>query len=144
VFAPRIPVQVVDVPASEGARAARRWKAIAGEVIGRWADLWEKQAAEEFAAMYAPDFRPEGRLAARDWLERRTRVMKMARFIEVEAEIASVREKDGVVTVEFWQRYASNAFRSRVMKSVDLVEVGGRWLIRGERVVLKAGGAAHA
>ena len=61
--------------------------------------------------------------------------MAQARSIEVSLEITSVRVSATGATLKFWQRYRSPTFRSRVLKSIDLVKHQGAWKIRTERVV---------
>ena len=61
--------------------------------------------------------------------------MTRAPSIKVGVEVVKVEEKDGKATVRFWQHYDSKTFKSRVMKSLELVKVDGDWRIRRERLI---------
>lgn len=142
-IAPEVAVQTVDVgaaiKAAAGDDAAAESLAEVRETLDRWAASWSARDTEAYNALYDAGFKPENGMATRDWLDRRTAVIKQARHIDVEVKIVTIRQRNSAVSVDFWQRYTSNSFKSRVLKSVDLVRSGDRWLIRAERVVMKGG-----
>ena len=107
------------------------------DFLNGWASAWAARDVEAYLRLYAADFvAPDGMRAAA-WQARRAGIMKQAGNIEVALEITSVRVAVEHATLTFWQRYRSPAFRSRVLKSIDLVKQRGSWKIRAERVVAK-------
>ena len=102
-----------------------------------WADLWSAKNADAFFGLYAKDFWPTYGDAKSfgDFEHQRRSVMTRAPSIKVGVEVVKVEEKDGKATVRFWQHYDSKTFKSRVMKSLELVKVDGDWRIRRERLI---------
>lgn len=102
-----------------------------------WADLWSAKSADAFFGLYAKDFWPTYGDAKSfgDFEHQRRSVMARAPAIKVGIEVVKIEEKDGKATVRFWQHYNSKTFKSRVMKSLELVKVDGDWRIRRERLI---------
>ena len=70
-----------------------------------------------------------------DFEQQRRSVMLRPGDIKVGVEVVKVDEKGDKATVRFWQNYESKSFKSRVMKSLELVKVDGDWKIRRERLI---------
>lgn len=102
-----------------------------------WADLWSAKNADAFFGLYAKDFWPTYGDAKSfgDFEHLRRSVMTRAPAIKVGIEVVKVEAKDDKATVRFWQNYQSKTFKSRVMKSLELVKVDGDWKIRRERLI---------
>lgn len=102
-----------------------------------WADLWSAKNADAFFGLYAKDFWPTYGEAKslEDFKHLRRNVMTRAPAIKVGIEVVKVEAKDDRATVRFWQNYQSKTFKSRVMKSLELVKVDGDWKIRRERLI---------
>ena len=113
--------------------------AIARTALTEWAALWSKKDIEAYFNLYDPKFKPQDNLKAKEWRDRRAHVIQLAKIIAVDVDIDSVRVQNGILTVQFWQRYSSNTFKSRVLKGMDLVRNGDRWQIRAERRILAKG-----
>lgn len=102
-----------------------------------WADLWSAKNADAFFNLYAKDFWPTYGDAKSfgDFEHQRRNVMTRAPSIKVGIEVVKIDTKDDKATVRFWQNYESKSFKSRVMKSLELVKVDGDWKIRRERLI---------
>ena len=102
-----------------------------------WADLWTAKNADAYFSLYAKDFWPTYGDAKSfgDFEHQRRSVMTRAPAIKVGVEVVKVDAKDDKATVRFWQSYESKSFKSRVMKSLELVKVDGDWKIRRERLI---------
>lgn len=102
-----------------------------------WADLWSAKNADAFFGLYAKDFWPTYGDAKSfgDFEHQRRNVMTRAPAIKVGVEVVKIDAKDDKATVRFWQNYESKTFKSRVMKSLELVKVDGDWKIRRERLI---------
>lgn len=102
-----------------------------------WADLWSAKNADAFFGLYAKDFWPTYGDAKSfgDFEHLRRNVMTRPSAIKVGVEVVKIDAKDDKATVRFWQNYESKTFKSRVMKSLELVKVDGDWKIRRERLI---------
>jgi len=105
------------------------------EFLNTWASAWAARDVQTYFRLYAADFVVPDGLRAATWQARRAAIMTQASNIEISLEITSVLVSAKRASLRFWQRYRSPTFRSRVLKSVDLVKHQGTWKIRAERVV---------
>lgn len=106
------------------------------EIEGRlksWAAAWSARDYAAYSAFYAPSFTPDGGLSRDEWAQlRRSRIATRA-DISVEIQDFKVRmEGNDRAFAEFRQVYSSNAFRDTTQKTLELVRVGGKWLINRE------------
>ncbi|MGA8006705.1 MAG: tetratricopeptide repeat protein [Burkholderiales bacterium] len=108
-----------------------------GEVLAAvqaWAKAWSSQNVDVYLAHYAPDFKtPHGE--PRDAWEnlRRSRVAG-PKSIAVEIKSPKVtHEGDTAARVTFHQIYRSDRFSGSSVKTLDMVKIDGRWLIRQEQ-----------
>ena len=105
------------------------------EFLNTWANAWAARDVKTYFRLYAADFVAPDGVRAAIWQARRAAIMTQASDIEVSLEIMSVHVSAEHASLRFWQRYRSPTFRSRVLKSIDLVKHQGAWKIRAERVV---------
>ena len=107
-----------------------------GFLIG-WANMWSNKSADDFFGLYAKDFWPTygDTKSFGDFAQVRRNVMVRSPAIKVGVEVVKIVEKDDKATIRFWQNYQSASFKSRVMKSLELVKVDGDWKIRRERLI---------
>lgn len=111
----------------------------AGEIEGRvksWAAAWSARDYSAYSGFYAPSFTPDGGLSREDWAQlRRSRISARA-DINVEIQDLKVRmDGNDRAFAEFRQVYSSNAFRDTTQKSLEMIRVGGKWLINRESSV---------
>ena len=109
-----------------------------GEVLAAvqaWAKAWSSQNADVYLAHYAPDFKtPRGEPRGAWENLRRSRVVG-PKSITVEIRSPKVtREGDAAARVTFRQIYRSDRFSGSSDKTLEMVKIDGRWLIRQEQV----------
>lgn len=107
----------------------------AEEFVLGWARLWSEKNGDAYFALYAKDFQPNNGEKASAWMGTRSNIMSRPGEIKVAIEGAKVTEKGDKVTIQFWQTYRSPTFRSRVLKSLELIRAESGWKIRKERVI---------
>ena len=103
--------------------------------VDAWARAWSSQDVDTYLAYYAPDFKtPHGQPRSAWEKLRRSRVAG-PKSIAVEIKSPEVtREGDTAARVTFHQIYRSDRFSGSSSKTLDMVKIEGRWLIRQERV----------
>ncbi|HLO64252.1 MAG TPA: hypothetical protein VK165_14945, partial [Azonexus sp.] len=89
-----------------------------------------------YTGFYAPSFTPDGGLSREDWAQlRRSRISPRA-DISVEIQDLKIRmDGNDRAFAEFRQVYSSNAFRDTTQKTLEMIRVGGKWLINRESSV---------
>lgn len=109
----------------------------AEQFVAGWANLWSEKKADSYFKLYANDFWPTygQNQSASVWESLRRDVMTRPGAIKVGVELVKVVEKEDKAVVRFWQTYESKSFRSRVLKSLELVKADGDWKIRRERLI---------
>ena len=104
--------------------------------VKSWAAAWSARDYAAYSGFYAPTFTPDGGLSREDWAQlRRSRIATRGE-ISVDVQDLKVR-LDGAdrAFVEFRQVYQSNTFRDTTQKSLEMIRVGGKWLINRESSV---------
>ena len=110
-----------------------------GEVQSRvkgWAAAWAAKDYNAYSAFYAPTFTPDGGLSREDWAQLRRSRISSRESINVELQDVKVR-MDGPdrAQVDFRQIYQSNRYSDTTQKSLEMINVGGKWLINRESSV---------
>ena len=102
--------------------------------VDAWASAWSSQDADAYLAHYAPDFKtPRGEKRSAWEKERRSRITG-PKSIAVKIKSPKVtRESDTAARVTFHQIYRSDRFSGSSDKTLEMVKIDGRWLIRQER-----------
>ncbi len=127
----RTPVVVVNGAswASPEAVAAERRAVL--DSLERWRQDWESRDTDRYLDHYAADFETEGMKLERFAAHKR-RVNQGKRFIRVglsQIAVYGYPGEDGLVLVEFLQRYESDSFRSERRKQQFWRRTGDRWRI---------------
>jgi tetratricopeptide (TPR) repeat protein len=102
--------------------------------IDAWAKAWSAKDAKAYLATYAPDFEPPSGLTRAAWEKKRTEQIQASRSIEVDVKIQSITVSGNQATAVFRQAYKSDDLKSNNRKTLKLVKVADKWLIRQERV----------
>jgi hypothetical protein len=134
VGASTTPIMVTDTAEqSSGAISSNS----AEQFVAGWANLWSEKKADSYFKLYANDFWPTygQNQNVSVWESLRRDVMTRPGAIKVGVELVKVVEKEDKAVVRFWQTYESKSFRSRVLKSLELVKADGDWKIRRERLI---------
>jgi tetratricopeptide (TPR) repeat protein len=120
-------------PATAAAPAVAAGSEPVVRMLNAWAAAWASRDVDAYLSHYAADFRPDGGLTLPEWqAQRRARIGK-ATSIDVEVLNPEVTKLDGArVSVTFTQDYRSETIADKVVKVVELVQVGGVWKISRE------------
>lgn len=104
--------------------------------VKSWAAAWSARDYPAYTGFYAPTFTPDGGLSREDWAQfRRNRISPRA-DISVEIQDLKIRmDGNDRAFAEFRQVYSSNAFSDTTQKTLELIKVGGKWLINRESSV---------
>jgi tetratricopeptide (TPR) repeat protein len=125
---------------TETAKAAATKPAASGEeaqvtaAIQEWARTWAAKDVKGYLAHYAPDFEAPGGESREAWAKARTERIEKPKSIEVNAQVKSVKVSGNEATAVIRQTYKSDALKSSNTKTLKLVKVGDKWLIKQERV----------
>ena len=104
--------------------------------VKSWAAAWSAKSYSDYAGFYAPTFTPDGGLSREDWAQLRRGRISTRDNIRVEVQDLKVR-MDGKdrAFVDFRQIYQSNQYRDTTQKTLEMILVGGKWLINRESSV---------
>ncbi len=104
------------------------------DMLAAWAEAWSAQQVDAYLSFYAGSYQPAGDMTAARWRELRRDRITGPRLIEVEIADLEVRRVDTRrARASFLQTYASDRYRDRTRKILDLVLEDGRWKILRER-----------
>ena len=120
--------------AAKPAPAASGEEAAVSSAIDGWAKAWASKDVKGYLAHYAPDFAPPGGASRDAWAKERAERIEKPKSIEVNAQVKSVKVSGNEATAVIRQIYRSDALKSSNTKTLKLVKVGDKWLIKQERV----------
>ena len=108
--------------------------------IKSWAAAWSARDYVAYTGFYAPTFTPDGGLSREDWAQLRRSRIAPREAISVEIRDLKIRlDGAGRAFAEFRQVYQSKAYSDTTQKTLELIRVGGKWLINRESSVPCAG-----
>jgi murein L,D-transpeptidase YafK len=98
-----------------------------------WAEAWARKDVKTYLAHYSKKFQVPGGLGRKAWsAQRKRRILKPA-VIEIEISNISVEKKGAAgARVRFDQRYQSDVYVDRVLKTLDLRWENDMWKIYRE------------
>ena len=107
------------------------------QVIGAvetWARAWSAKDVAGYLAAYAPSFKTPSGEPREEWAALRKQRVSAPKSITIGIDSPEVKvEADDKVSVNFKQTYRSDIVTSSVSsKTLEMVRVGGRWLIQRE------------
>ncbi len=103
--------------------------------VEAWASAWSRRDVDAYLAHYAPNFKTPRGEPRGAWEKLRRSRLAGPKSIAVEIKSPKVtRETDAAARVMFHQDYRSDRFSGTSDKTLDMVKIDGRWLIRQERV----------
>ena len=131
-----VAVAAEKAPASETApKAAPDPRTEVLATVDAWARAWSSQDVDAYLAHYAPDFKPPHGQPRSAWEKLRRSRVAGPKSIALEIKSPEVtREGDEAARVTFHQIYRSDRFSGSSNKTLEMVKIDGRWLIRQERV----------
>lgn len=105
------------------------------DAVNAWADAWAAQNVDRYLGSYAKDFKTPGGESRKEWEStRRDRVSRPAKISVNLQNIAVKMESQTSAKVTFRQVYKATGLDANSNKTLNLVKVGSRWLIKQERV----------
>jgi len=111
--------------------------------VKAWATSWMGKDYASYMALYAPSFTPDGGMNREDWAQLRKSRLAGGQAINVDVQDLKVRlDGNERAFAEFRQVYQSNMYRDSTQKTLEMIKVGGKWLINRESSIPCNGGAA--
>jgi tetratricopeptide (TPR) repeat protein len=101
--------------------------------IRGWADAWSSKDALGYLSYYSTDFETPDKLTRADWEAQRKTRIESPTSISVNVKISKISIIGNEATAVFQQKYKSDRFSSDNTKTLKLVRIGDRWMIRSER-----------
>ncbi|TMH28236.1 MAG: tetratricopeptide repeat protein [Betaproteobacteria bacterium] len=104
------------------------------QAVNGWAQAWSKQDVDGYLGYYAKDFQTPGGEARDDWEKTRRTRISGAKSIQVGIDSPNVTmHSPEQASVSFRQTYRSDKLNTKSRKTLELVKLDGRWLIREEK-----------
>jgi tetratricopeptide (TPR) repeat protein len=104
------------------------------KTVNGWAQAWSKKDVNAYLSYYAKDFKTPAGEKRSDWEDTRRSRIAGAKTIAVAVESPKVTMKGPQqASVSFRQTYRSDKLNTRSRKTLELVQMDGRWLIREEK-----------
>ena len=104
------------------------------QAVNGWAQAWSKQDVDGYLGYYAKDFQTPGGEARDAWEKTRRTRISGAKSIEVGIDSPNVTmHSPEQASVSFRQTYRSDKLNTKSRKTLELVKLDGRWLIREEK-----------
>jgi tetratricopeptide (TPR) repeat protein len=122
------PAKPATPPAPTSAPAAGI--ADAQTAVQAWASAWSRKDVDGYLAAYTPEF--SGGKSRKAWEEERRARIVGKRSISVVLSDIETRMQGNKAIVQFRQQYTADALKVSSRKTLELVNVGGRWLIQKE------------
>lgn len=130
---PLAPVVVPPVAAVQKAPEADATSDVMKAVNG-WAQAWSKKDVNGYLSHYAKDFKTPAGESRGDWENTRRARIGGAKSISVGVESPKVTMKGPQeARVSFRQTYRSDKLKTRSLKTLELVQMDGKWLIKEEK-----------
>lgn len=106
--------------------------------LQRWTKAWSEQSVEQYFQSYVADMTAPSYLSHRKWRAWRQDRLTRPKTISVEIdrlEVVLNTEAKDQATATFIQHYQTDTFSDKVIKTLRLVNVDGRWLISQEKSI---------
>jgi len=132
--APKEPAKVAAVAPTAPAKPAADASADVLKAVNGWAQAWSNKDSNAYLAYYAKDFKTPGGESRGEWEKVRRERIAAPRSISVAIESPNVTMRGPEqASVTFRQTYKSDKLTSKTRKTLELVKVDNRWLIRDEK-----------
>jgi tetratricopeptide (TPR) repeat protein len=132
--APKEPAKVAAVAPTPAAKPAADASADVLKAVNGWAQAWSKKDASGYLGYYARDFKTPAGESRGAWEKTRRERIAAAKSISVAVESPKVTMRGAEqASVSFRQTYKSDKLTSKNRKTLELVKVDNRWLIKEEK-----------
>jgi tetratricopeptide (TPR) repeat protein len=122
-----------NAPAITAATASESAETQISAAIRGWAEAWSSKDVLGYLSYYSTDFETPDKLTRADWEAQRKARIESPASISVNVKISKISIIGNEATAVFQQKYKSDRFSSDNTKTIKLVRVGDRWMIRSER-----------
>ena len=117
------------IPATPGDGAEAQISA----AIRSWAEAWSNKDVLGYLSFYSTDFDTPDKMTRADWEAQRKLRIDSPTSINVAVTIQKIAINGNEATAVFQQKYKSDKLASNNVKTVQLIKVSDRWMIRSER-----------
>jgi adhesin transport system outer membrane protein len=101
--------------------------------VKSWAAAWSARDYATYSSFYAPTFTPDGGLSREDWAQLRRGRIAARGDIHVHVQDLKVRmDGNDRAFADFRQDYQSKGYSDVTQKTLEMIRVGGKWLINRE------------
>lgn len=108
--------------------------------VKSWAAAWSARDYSAYTGFYAPTFTPDGGLSREDWAQLRRSRIATRGDINIDVQDLKVRmDGNDRAFAEFRQTYQSSSYSDTTQKTLEMIRVGGKWLINRESSAVCAG-----
>ncbi|MBL7650526.1 MAG: nuclear transport factor 2 family protein, partial [Candidatus Hydrogenedentes bacterium] len=122
--------EVITPPASTGPDPRPQLEA----AVQAWAKAWSRRDVKAYLAAYAPGFISADRsLSYESWAAQQRARIRSHRIIEVKITSLELDPRGEDWVASFEQSYRADQLRETSRRQLLLRQIGGRWLIVGER-----------
>ncbi len=107
---------------------------VLSQTIIRWIDAWQRKDIGGYFDAYTPTFTPTNGASHQQWRADRTdRILAIEWMRMSMGELEIIDHQDDQLIVRVWLNYASPGYQDQTLKELNMVKIGGRWLIEEER-----------
>jgi tetratricopeptide (TPR) repeat protein len=131
--APVAPAKASTPPSTSTPVAGESAEAQISTAIRGWAEAWSGKDVLGYLSYYSTDFETPDKLTRADWEAQRKARIESPSSISVNVKISKISIIGNEATAVFQQKYKSDRFSSDNTKTLKLVRVADRWMIRSER-----------
>ena len=101
--------------------------------VKSWAAAWSAKDYTAYSGFYSTGFVPDNGLSREEWNRLRRARISGRESINVDVQDLKIRmDGDSRAFADFRQVYQSNTFRDSIQKTLEMIKVGGKWLINRE------------
>lgn len=98
-----------------------------------WSTAWSSKNLAQYFSFYANDFKPSRRQTREAWEKHRTKIIGSQKSIALQTSNAELlRQEKNSAVLRFEQSYRSGKRTERSLKTLELVQINGKWLIQRE------------
>lgn len=101
-------------------------------LVFAWAKSWQEKDFDRYMSYYSQSFR-SGRLSYGEWREKKSKVFQKPGNISLQVIDLSVVLEGKRAAVSFIQRYRDDHYADVGEKTLNLINVNGKWLIVSEQ-----------
>ncbi|SCX85245.1 Tetratricopeptide repeat-containing protein [Nitrosospira sp. Nl5] len=126
---------IAEKPAPEKSTIQDEYSEEVVKTVNAWAKAWSGKDITAYLAFYASDFDTPRGMSRSAWEKSRRERIGKPKSIHVEIASPKVSFPDAThAKVSFKQSYHSDAIKSTTNKTLEMVKIGGKWLIQQEQV----------